>query len=73
MTETRFVQCGDVGYTLLCYPDNTVGILDTNGNVIAGWPVTAKLTADDARSRSDAELCAQVGEFAKTRKAARQP
>ena len=68
MTETRFVQCGNVGYTIVCYPDNTVGILDTNGKLIAGWPVTARLTADDARTKSDAELCARVGGFAKTRK-----
>lgn len=69
MTETRFVQCGNVGYTLVCYRDNTVGILDTNGNVIAGWPVTAKLTADDARTKSDTELCAQVEAFVRSRKA----
>lgn len=60
MTETRFVKCGKVGYTVVCYSDDTVGILDSEGTVIAGGPVAGKLSAAETRRLSDAELCRRL-------------
>lgn len=53
-TETRFVKCGGVGFTIVCNPDDTVAILDSDGKVITG---PTGITATDVRTRSDAELC----------------
>lgn len=60
MTETRFVKCGKVGYTIVCYSDDTVGILASDGTVITGGPIGGKLSASETRRLSDAELCRRL-------------
>ena len=56
-TETRFVKCGGVGYTIVCNPDDSVAILDSEGRVIEASGSGKQITAADARTMSDRELC----------------
>jgi hypothetical protein len=56
----RTFSCGAQQYTAVTFSDGLVAIFDDSTALLAGWPLTASISAQDLESRSDEELCAKL-------------
>lgn len=56
----REVTCGGRTFTIRVYPDGVIAVLERDGKLVAGWPITASLSGAEIATQTDGEICARL-------------